>query len=475
MKLWNQDKKNRKAAVAGKFYPGSKKKLESQLKQLFVETKAEPNTSLPLQALISPHAGYVFSGKVAASGFNQIAAKAAYRRIFVLASSHQYRFNGAAIYTLGNYETPLGEIEVDQKLGRQLEKTSDVFQNNPQAHNHEHSLEVQLPFLQYKLGNNFKLIPIILGTSDANDCKKLAEALKPFFTPENLFVISTDFSHYPSYEEAKKIDRTTVNSICTNNPKMLLQTLEHNKSHHLENLATSLCGWTSVLTLLFLSQKGAYNYVQLDYQNSGDNALYGDKKSVVGYSAIAIYDSTSFFVSEKEKEEILNLARNSIITFIKSGKKKKPITIENSGILNEPTGVFVSVYVKNKLRGCIGGFAQEKSLMVLLQEMAVASVCDHRYDKIDSDELDDLTIEVSVLSPLEKIQSVDQIKLGHHGVYIKDGYSSGTFLPQVAHSTGWSLEEFLGHCSRDKAGLGWTGWKTAELYTYEAIVIKEKQ
>jgi AmmeMemoRadiSam system protein B/AmmeMemoRadiSam system protein A len=474
MGFWNEDNKNRKAAVAGKFYPGTKTALENELENLFAEVKKETSNTHALQALISPHAGYVFSGRVAASAFNQIPENAKYQHVFVLASSHQYHFNGAAIFTKGNYETPLGEIEVDKKLGKLLEKACNIFKNKKEAHEHEHSLEVQLPFLQYKLGNNFKLVPIILGTNNSDDCKKLAEVLKPYFTPNNLFVISTDFSHYPDYDDANKIDYLTANSICRNKAEDLLNTLKEAKSFAIENLATSLCGWTSVLTLLYLTEKANYEYSQIKYQNSGDAKKYGDKKGVVGYWAIAVYDTnTQFNISENEKAEILQKARKAITKYIQNGKRAKIVPPESEGILNDKNGAFVSVYIKNELRGCIGGFAGENTLNELIQEMAVSSVCDRRFDTINADDLKNMSLEVSILSPLKKINSAEEIELGRHGIYIKSGFNTGTFLPQVADKTGWNVNEFLGRCSRDKAGIGWEGWKTAELFTYEAIIIKD--
>lgn len=476
MKFWGAEKKNRKTAVAGKFYPGTITALENELETLFADAKKATKNSPPLQALISPHAGYVFSGKVAASAFNQIPEKAAYKNVFVLASSHQYHFTGAAIYTKGNYETPLGEIEVDTNLCKRLTKAYDIFQDKPEAHENEHSLEVQLPFLQYKLGNNFKLVPIILGTNNFEDCKKLAKALKPYFTPENLFVISTDFSHYPDYDDANKIDYLTANSICKNDAENLLLTLKENKSFEADKLSTSLCGWTSVLTLLYLTEGSDYEYAQIDYQNSGDTKIYGDKKGVVGYWGIAAFDTNvPFKITDDEKAEILSISRQSITNYLKTEKKEKIVPTETDGILNEKTGAFVSVYVKNELRGCIGGFAQEKTLNELIQEMAVSSVGDGRFDQIQADELENMSLEVSVLSPLKRIHSADKIELGRHGIYIKSGYNTGTFLPQVADKTGWSIEEFLGRCSRDKACIGWEGWKTAELFTYEAIIIREEE
>jgi len=156
----------------------------------------------------------------------------------------------------------------------------------------------------------------------------------------------------------------------------------------------------------------------------------------------------------------------------KGGKKGELLPPRSSGILNEITGAFVSVYVNGKLRGCIGGFARKKTLNNLVQDMAISASCDRRFDPIKPDELKKMELEISVLSPLKKIGCANEIELGKHGVYIKKGQSSGTFLPQVATKTGWNLEEFLGHCSRDKAGLGWDGWKTADLFTYEAIIFR---
>lgn len=473
MKLWGSEQNNREAAFAGQFYPGSRASLENKLEELFAKAAAPVGPDKSLRAVISPHAGYVFSGKVAASAFNQIPENARYERVFVLASSHRYRFNGAAVFTEGNYETPLGEIEVDLQLAKKLVKSSDAIVKHTEAHLHEHSLEVQLPFLQYKLGNNFKLVPLIVGTNRPEECKKIASALKPWFNAKNLFVISTDFSHYPDYEDAQATDRLTADAICTNKAEKLLETLEKTKSQDIKNLATSLCGWTSVMTLLYLTENRNYTFGQVDYQNSGDARYYGDKDRVVGYWAIAVFDEDMpFRISEAEKKEIISKAKNAIRKYLETGKRGKPLPTDMGGILAEKAGVFVSIYIDNELRGCIGGFAQEKTLSELVQHMAVSAACDRRFDNIGPEELDKMELEISVLSPLKRIKSADEIELGRHGIYIKKDLNSGTFLPQVAEKTGWDVNEFLGRCSRDKAGLGWDGWKTAELYTYEAVIFR---
>lgn len=463
----------RKASVAGSFYSGNKAQLTKQLEDHFSEAHALKTNSGQLQAIISPHAGYMFSGKVAASAFNQIPKKATFKRVFVLASSHQFLFNGAAVYCSGNYETPLGEINVDVALGKKLVESSTLFSNYEEAHLNEHSLEVELPFLQYKLGSDFTLIPIILGTNEPKHCKEIANKLEPYFTPENLFVVSTDFSHYPEYNTAYKTDERTAEAICHNDPEFLLKTIEKIKKEKIKNLATSLCGWTSVLTLLYLTEKKDLEYSKIHYQNSGDAKIYGDKDRVVGYWAMAVYNSShNFSVSKEEKEIILKKARRAIELHVKNGLSGDTDDSDLVGILNDEIGCFVSVYIEGKLRGCIGGFAQEKTLNELVQRMAVSASCDRRFDSISVEELDKMELEISVLSPLQKIKNIDEIEMGKHGIYIQEGFNTGTFLPQVATKTGWNKKQFLGHCAKDKAGIGWNGWKTAEIFIYEAIIFR---
>lgn len=463
----------RVAQFAGQFYPDDKLELKVLLKQYFDEAESIQNNGEFEQqprALIAPHAGYIFSGKVAAFAYSNIPKNTTYKRVIIIASSHRYSYNGAAIYSRGNYETPLGKVKVDAEVAEELLKASPLFIQHDEAHIYEHSIEVQLPFLQYKLGNDFSMVPIILGTQNQSSCKEIATVLKKWFTKENLFVISTDFSHYPDYKNAVRVDETTCNAICTNNPVNLITVMDENKKENIPHLATSLCGWTSVLTLLYLTAGQNFSFIKNCYMNSGDSRLYSDKKRVVGYWAITVFDSNILLqISEEEKEEILEKARTSIETFVKTGKRGDLIPPIN-GILNKKMGAFVSIYINGKLRGCIGGFAQEKTLNELIQKTAVSASCDKRFNHIAEDELDNIQLEISVLSPLKKVKSVNEIELGKHGIYIRNEENSGTFLPQVATKTGWNLEEFLGHCSRDKAELGWNGWKTAELFTYEAII-----
>lgn len=471
----------RKPYAAGKFYPENKTELLNELKQMF--STAQPNTCKNLLSIISPHAGYVFSGQVAASAFNQINTTKKYENVFIIASSHVMLFNGASLYCTGNYETPLGEVKVNTGLALKLvNENPDILQNYPEPHYNEHSIEVQLPFLQYKLGTQLQIVPIIIGTDSTEVCKKLANILKPYFNSKNLFVISSDFSHYPSYNDAQDVDSHTASAIITNNPDVLIATLSKNEKKNLSNLVTSLCGWTSVLTLMYITENNSNcEYKKIQYQNSGDS-FYGDKLKVVGYNAIAISEKTvqktetsGFKLSDDDKTTLLKLARNTIENYLKNKKSTEIDTSKLSDAIKTSCGAFVTLHKNGELRGCIGNFSQNEPLYKVVEEMAISSAMhDTRFNPVEIPELEKIKIEISVLTPLKKISSIDEIILGKHGIYIKKGYNSGTYLPQVATETGWTVEEFVEHCSQDKAGIGRNGWKSADLYTYEAIVFSEK-
>jgi AmmeMemoRadiSam system protein B/AmmeMemoRadiSam system protein A len=482
---------NRKPVVAGQFYPGRKDELNAQLIRLFAEATPK-KTSKDILAVISPHAGYVFSGQVAASSFNQVDARKKYDIVFVIGSSHRTMFDGASVYNKGNYETPLGMIEVDLETANLLINKNDVFRYRSDAHDYEHSLEVQLPFLQHILETDFKIVPIIIATQSRNTVKKIAEALKPYFTKENLFVISTDFSHYPDYEDAVKVDKATADAIVSGIPEELLATLRKNEQKGIPNLATCLCGWTSVLTLMYITEgMSGISYMPVEYRNSGDAKHYGDKSRVVGYYSIVVVAGNNnpsenesseqtgndeLKLSVKDKQKLLEISRNTLEAYIRTGKMPAVRDDELNDNLKTRCGAFVSLHINGKLRGCIGNFSQDIPLYKVVQEMTISSATrDYRFTPVEEKDLDKIEIEISVLTPLKRIESADEIELGRHGIYIRKGSRTGTFLPQVGTQTGWNLEEFLGHCARDKAGIGWDGWKDAELFTYEAIVFSEHE
>lgn len=471
---------NRKAAVAGQFYPSDPQELKSQLRKYF-STATHTSLKGELLAVISPHAGYVYSGVVAAAAFNQIDPEKTYNTIFVIGLSHRNSFAGASVYSIGNFETPLGEVAVDLQLAGKLASENKVMDFDPDYQRSEHSLEVQLPFLQYHLNKPFRIVPILLGTTETHICRKIAKVLEPYFVPGNLFVISTDFSHYPSYNVARKVDKSIADAIITNDPDQLLAAIEACGKMHEPDLATGICSWPGVYTLLEITHsKPGIHITPLMYRNSGDSE-YGERDRVVGYYALAVTreeqttDYDSAVLSEEDRKLLLELARNTISSYLTTGKI--PDTKEGTlpASLREKRGVFVSLHMDGELRGCIGHFEGDKPLWSIVQEMAISSATrDYRFQPVTLHELKRIDIEISVLTPLRKISSDNEIILGKHGIFMKKGNRSGTFLPQVATETGWTKAEFLGHCSRDKAGIGWDGWKDAEMFVYEASIFGEK-
>jgi len=466
---------DREPVAAGRFYPSSATQLEAMLGTYF-GTATDKAVSEPL-ALIVPHAGYVFSGEVAATIYKLLDQDKQFKHIFLIGSSHTTYFNGASIYTQGDFITPLGRVKIDELAASLVEENSFIT-NDIVPHQSEHSLEVQLPFLQYWLNKPFSIVPIIIGGESESNCRKLADVLAPYLNRENLFIISTDFSHYPAYDDAIRSDNAMANAILSNSTEKFSQTRKDCENKGINELVTAMCGWTSVYTLLGITEKlDNVHFEKIIYRNSGDSP-YGEKDGVVGYYGLVLAeipdnDELNFSLDDSDKIYLLDMARTTIKEYL-SGKE-----YDQSSNANIPknlfvaAGVFVTLRIEDNLRGCIGNFSPEKPIYRTVQEMAIAATQDPRFLPVTLEELSHIEVEISVLTPLHRIKSIEEFELGKHGIYIKKGNRSGTFLPQVADETGWSTEEFLGHCARDKAGIGWDGWKDAELYTYEALVFSE--
>ena len=482
MSRYPETQKVRKPAVAGSFYPASAKEIKSMIGPWMhpAEDSRAP------QALIVPHAGYVFSGEVAASAFSRIPRGHAYKRIFLLGPSHRVGFAGASVDTLYAFaETPLGKVPVDNALAKGLiHKGEGAFTFRSDAHDREHCLEVQLPFLQMLYDEVPPIVPIVIGTQRLSVLQQIAEALEPYFNEDNLFVISSDFSHYPSYEDAKKSDLYLADAITKGDLENFLKALSTIDKMNYVGEDTAACGANAIAVLLSIMDEQGRGYFEAEhvmYRNSGDSP-YGEKDRVVGYNSIVFTrkektvaqapEGHLFNFTDKEKAHITATARGSIYNALglEFDGDDSPV-----GVLKEKGyGVFVTLHLNGRLRGCIGRFTSNQSLHATIREMALSAAFDDpRFPSLTKKEAQLIDIEVSVLSPLKKIASIDEFKLGRDGIYMIKGSRHGTFLPQVAEETGWTTEEFLGHCARDKAGIGWDGWKDAELYTYQTEIVNE--
>ena len=480
----------RPATQANRFYTGNPEELAQEVDSFLAQHQGSQQFS-NLAALIVPHAGYYYSGNVAASAYMTINPKKTYKRIFLLGPSHSVWLDGASVNTEADYyATPLGNVKVDRETALKLTEDS-VFTYHPDAHDNEHCLEVQLPFLQRLFTIHSSLftksfessvppiVPIIISTNDFKQLIHIADVLKPYLNDDNLFIISSDFSHYPSYDDAYEVDARTQRAIESGSVSHLIAAVEKNRRSGKRNLSTSACGQVAIITLLIMCNE-QYDIRHLLYQNSGD--ISGERDRVVGYHSFAFLhpvssatqqpDSTFTLTSEDKK-----LLKDIALQSIRDSLDGKPLAAANSKFstlnsqLQRNCGAFVSLHKQGRLRGCIGHFGEDVPLYEIVAEMArAAAFQDPRFSPVTRDELDDLDIEISVLTPMRRIQSLDEFELHRHGIYIRKGYRSGTYLPQVADEVNWTKEEFVSHCSQDKAGLGWDGWKDAELYVYEAIV-----
>jgi len=278
----DQKEKLRFPAVAGQFYPGEREEL-SQIIDEFLENAKVPKIEGEIFGILVPHAGYIFSGPVAAHCYKAIQGKN-FDTVVLIGDSHYEYFDGVSIWDRGEWETPLGRVKVDEELAKEILNFSKRFLVKDSAHLFEHSLEVQIPFLQ-KVLKNFKILPLIFGSED-KDWKELAKAILKLMERKKILVIaSTDLSHYPPYEVAVEADKRTIEGILSSDPEKFKEKIENLKKFF-PDVDTFACAQDTIKTILEISKNLKGKAELLRYQNSGDT-IYGEKSQVVGYCAIA--------------------------------------------------------------------------------------------------------------------------------------------------------------------------------------------
>jgi MEMO1 family protein len=453
--------------VAGQFYPAGQKEL-SQMVEGFLSA-ASVGQVPDIIALISPHAGYEFSGGVAAYSYKAIMGRN-YKTVIVLAPSHYFSMSGVAVWPSGKFRTPLGDIPVDAELAGQIITSGQNISFKPEVFSKEHSLEVELPFLQKTL-NNFQIVPVIMGQLNYEDCQAFANALAKVIgnRTDVLVIASSDMSHFHPQAEAEAIDKQTINYVANFDA----QGLWNNSSPY----DPRMCGIVPVVsTLLYAQARGDKNIKILKYANSGE--VTGDKDRVVGYLSAVIHKGSdpkgaNTMLNSEERKKLLEIARQSLENYVKTGKRLQFSTDDPE--LKKESGAFVTLTEFSELRGCIGRIVGDMPLYQVIADMAIeAGTGDPRFLPIKADELKNLEVEISVLSPPDKITDINQIKVGTHGLIIRKGFNSGLLLPQVATEYGWDRETFLQQTCR-KAGLPVDAWKQgAEIYIFSAEVFSEK-
>jgi len=467
---------------AGAFYPSATEELSSLIDGML--DKADPaEIKGDIFALISPHAGYGYSGQTAAFGYKLLIGRQ-YKTVVILGTSHQYGFSGVSVYPKGKFRTPLGDLEIDEEFTQKLLNRDKEIIFEAAAFAKEHSVEVQLPFLQRVLtgsatsGNggftvtySFKIVPVIMGDCSLATCQKFARFLKEAIggRKDILIIASTDMYHGYDYQEAEAIDATTTDYLKKMDAEGLYYALREGRAQ--------LCGGFGVVTALYLA--GELKHDKLSVLNYTHSAKVTGQKSkgvwTVGYISCAI-DKESNMLNKAQKKRLLEIARKSIEAYLKTGKDF-PVE-ETDPLLSEEMGAFVTLRKSGELRGCIGNIVGREPLYLTIRDMArEAAFGDPRFPPLGKGELSSIEIEISVLTPLEKVGSAEEIELGKHGVLVKKGFNSGVYLPQVATETGWTKEEFLSSLCAHKAGLSPGAWKdkATELYTFSAEVFSESE
>jgi len=404
----------RPAAVAGAFYPGDAGRLAAEVADLLDGVdNLEPRLGFP-KALIVPHAGYVYSGPVAARAYDELAAaRGIVRRVVLLGPVHRVPVRGLALPSSSAFETPLGRIPLDAGGARSLADLKQVVTSEP-AHAQEHSLEVQLPFLQRMLGE-FALLPLAVGDASVEEVAQVLERL--WGGAETIVVISTDMSHYHAYDDARRIDGATLDRIAG-----FATDLDHNEA----------CGATPLNGFLDLARKKGLSIRLLAACNSGDTA--GGKGRVVGYSSFALYDDGAV-TAEEAGPALVGIARASIMHELGLGP-----ALETNGKpwQNQIGATFVTLTKDGKLRGCIGSLSATRALGEDVAANARgAAFGDPRFQKLTHEEWPRCEVEVSLLSAPKPIRFADeadllaQIRAGEDGLILEFEGKRATYLPQV--------------------------------------------
>jgi len=438
--------KIRKPYCAGSWYSDNPKILSDEIDGYLNNVSFE---NLNVKAVIVPHAGYMFSGQTAAYSFRQLNKNV--NNIIILGTAHKYPLEGASVTGYDYYESPLGLVKVSDSINSLIkEKGLDCV---PKADSGEHSIEIEIPFLQRTL-EDFSIIPIIVGKTDY---KEFSRILEKYYGENTAIVASVDLSHFHSYNEAKKLDEYSIDCILNLNAEGI-------KSAEIDS------PW-AIMALLELAKRKKWKAKLLSYKNSGD--LIKDKSSVVGYASIVFYEEYQGYFSGKEIREMELLAKQAVEEFVKTGKR---IAVkEISEKFEKKLACFVTLKLDGELRGCIGTIEPVDKLWKSIIDNAISAASrDWRFEPVQEYELPDLSYEVSVLSEplIMHFSDPKDIAVGikDKGLIIEKDGKRAVYLPQV-----WehfkNSEDFLSSLCR-KAGLPGGEWKKPGMKFFVFDLIK---
>ena len=453
----------RPAAFAGSFYPGDPARLDADVGGFLTAARPAAPLAGRIVALIAPHAGYVYSGRTAAAAYAQVVGRPV-ETVVIIGPSHRVAFEGCSIWPDGGFETPLGVARVDSELAKAIAQAGG-FRFRADAFAEEHSVEVQVPFVQKALPGA-AIVPIVMGNPAGPTIRALAAALAKTCLRKNILVVaSTDMSHFLPKDEAQATDARTAKLIQAMDANAIIRKMEAG-----DNI---MCGGGPVAAALLLAGKAGRPRVEV--LGRADSSSFGGP--VVGYLAAAVTAGENaapadFSLAADEKEALLRLARAAVTEYV----ERRSVIEDASGRakFTEPRGVFVTLRKKGELRGCIGFIEPVAPLgRAVVQAAIYAATEDPRFSPVKAAELKDINVEVSVLTPLREIADARQVEVGRHGLVVSRGDRRGLLLPLVPVENGWDRETFLEQGSL-KAGLPADAWRRgAKLFVFEAIVFKE--
>lgn len=465
------------------WYPADAGAMRSQITGFF--EKADVKTKVDVIALILPHAGYRFSGQTAAYGVKTAAKR--YKRVVVIGPSHYASMPGVlSVPEVTHYSTPLGLVPLDTQFIAKL-KTNPVFRSIPQAHQYEHSVQIEVPLLQYGRPD-FELVPIVAGHCSLQHINSAAATLLSLIDNDTLVVASSDFVHYGSNygytpfkenipDQIKKLDMGAFEHIANLDPKGFLE--------YKQKTAATICGFVPVAVLLAMCPESTEAEL-LKYATSGE--IMGDFSNSVSYLSVAfsgkwqeksrMKEEQAEKLSDADKKALLKLARRSLEFYLEEKKipRASDVGVQLTDAMKCEGAAFVTLKKHRMLRGCIGDIMPRGPLYESVIRNAVnAGVNDRRFPPVTGAESDQLVVEISALTVPKQIASPDQIRIGTDGVILRKESYSAVFLPQVAPEQGWNVEQMLSHLSA-KAGLSPDAWKQdTQFLTFQADVFSEHE
>jgi len=442
---------------SGSWYPGRPTELEALLDRLFDCSLKRTGPSLlprPL-AFVVPHAGLEYSGAVAASAYRHLQA-AKPERIFILGFTHSGGRPGVSIPDIGAFETPLGEIKVDQAAAREM-ASGGQFEMVAETHVCDHSVEIQLPLLQ-KAVPGVPVIPLYVGPMNETERRAAAQALAQHIRPGDVLLASSDLTHYgksfghqpfPAGPDVSRrlfqFDSRVIDAAGSLAPTLFLDTLRE--------LDSTVCGYQPVALLLetfgFLGGEEVFQQM-LDYQTSAD--ITGDFEHVVSYGSLGYFRADSFRLDEESQRALLSSARETLRHLSATGERRAIPPASNRPMSMRRAPVFVSLHQGRELFGCIGLVTAETPLAEAVPNLTLEAALDDPRFARRARVPDGLNIEISVLTPMKRIQDWKSFQIGRHGAYLESGARSGLLLPQVGSHGDYTQTSFLETLSR-KAGL----------------------